>query len=89
MEQHIAETDDGFYLSVIRIPHGKNANTQSGPKPVVFLQHGLLDSACTWVRSIGSGHLCVVCRIETKLPLSLHRHVLTCFHILYSSGCES
>jgi len=46
-EDHWVETDDGFILGMQRIPHGKNG--KSGPRPVVLLQHGLLDSACTWV----------------------------------------
>jgi pimeloyl-ACP methyl ester carboxylesterase len=42
-EHHIIVTADGFQLDTIRIPP-----KQTGAYPV-FLQHGLLDSAVTWV----------------------------------------
>jgi gastric triacylglycerol lipase len=51
-EDHWVETEDGFVLSMQRIPFGKN-NKFNGNRPVVLLQHGLLDSACTWV--------CLIC----------------------------
>lgn len=40
-EEHDVITPDGYILTVHRIP---NPN-----KPVVFLQHGLLDASHTWV----------------------------------------
>ncbi len=45
-------TSDGFILSLQHIPHGlkgNNDNNNREIKPVVFLQHGLLDSSATWV----------------------------------------
>jgi len=49
-EEYYAVTPDGFRLNIVRIPYGKNdPNPKIGGKPVVFMQHGLLDSACTWV----------------------------------------
>lgn len=42
LEQHKVETEDGFILTLHRIPGSKNA------KPV-FLQHGLLGSSADWV----------------------------------------
>jgi len=49
-ENHWVETSDGFLLSLIRIPSGKNDQTKKDQsKPIIFLQHGLLDSAATWV----------------------------------------
>ena len=41
-EDHDVFTDDGYILSVQRIPAHKPG------RPVVFLQHGLLDSSATW-----------------------------------------
>jgi len=49
VENHNVETSDGFILSIQRIPLGRNQVKSEAPRPVVFLQHGLLDSAATWV----------------------------------------
>ncbi|KAK3921925.1 Gamma-aminobutyric acid receptor subunit alpha-6 [Frankliniella fusca] len=47
VESHVVETDDGYVLTMFRIP---NAG-----RPVVFLQHGLVDSSTDWVIT-GRGH---------------------------------
>jgi len=51
VESHEAKTVDGYYLTLHRIPHGKRhrGGANVGPKPVVFLQHGLLASSSNWV----------------------------------------
>jgi len=53
IEQHFVETEDGYILGVFRIPYGRNESISSLNlhKPVVFLQHGLLDSSYTWVNN--------------------------------------
>jgi len=43
-EEHTVVTDDGYLLTIHRIIGAGN-----GPKPVVFLQHGLLCSSADWV----------------------------------------
>ena len=48
-EIHGVHTDDGFILTLIRIPHGGRESAASGSKGSVFLQHGLLDCSTTWV----------------------------------------
>lgn len=48
VEVHEAKTVDGYYLTLHRIPHGKRYRG-AAPKPVVFLQHGLLASSSNWV----------------------------------------
>ncbi|CAF1055044.1 unnamed protein product [Rotaria sordida] len=45
-EEHKVITNDGYILGVFRIPHGRNSSSTGRP---VLLQHGLLDSATTWV----------------------------------------
>jgi len=55
VENHWVETTDGFVLSIVRIPQGKNQQPhqkRQTKRPVVFLQHGLLDSATTWVMNL-------------------------------------
>ena len=47
-EEHKVITRDGYILGVFRIPHGRNSSTMKPGRPVL-LQHGLLDSATTWV----------------------------------------
>ena len=46
-EEHDVETKDGFILTMHRIV-SPYFNSKSS-KPVVFMQHGLLDSSATWV----------------------------------------
>lgn len=48
-------TEDGFILKVFRI-QAKNTQIQNG-RPVVFLQHGLIDSADSWVVNRDSNSL--------------------------------
>lgn len=60
-EEYHVTTEDGFILGIQRIPHGhrssSNAGRNNGGRPVVFLQHGLLDSSTTWVINLASQSL--------------------------------
>ncbi|OMJ70211.1 hypothetical protein SteCoe_31867 [Stentor coeruleus] len=47
-EAHNVTTSDGYILTLFRIPGKKNQPLTPG-KPVVFLQHGLIDLADTWI----------------------------------------
>jgi len=53
-EQYEVTTDDGYILPLYRIPQGKSRQTPNGPRPVVFLQHGLENSAADWVINLPS-----------------------------------
>ncbi|PRP79214.1 lysosomal acid lipase/cholesteryl ester hydrolase-like [Planoprotostelium fungivorum] len=49
-EVHRPVAPDGYVLTLIRITGGKTqAGQATGSKPVVYLQHGLLDDCATWV----------------------------------------
>ncbi|KAI5635240.1 alpha/beta-hydrolase lipase region domain-containing protein [Phthorimaea operculella] len=47
-ESHTIVTDDGYVLTIHRIPYRKN-NTVADPRKTVLLHHGLLGSSADWV----------------------------------------
>lgn len=62
VEVHEAKTEDGYYLTLHRIPRGRNDETghfraRSSKRPVVFLQHGLLCSSSNWVTNLPNNSL--------------------------------
>ena len=62
VETHIVATDDGYLLSMHRIPRGRLGGEQveEGARPTVFLQHGLLSSSADWVGFVNSNTLLIL-----------------------------
>ncbi|KAJ6653586.1 hypothetical protein lerEdw1_009084 [Lerista edwardsae] len=50
-------TDDGYYLTLNRIPCGRKKQIVKGPKPAVLLLHGIFSEASYWVENMANNSL--------------------------------
>ncbi|XP_047616311.1 lipase member K-like [Phacochoerus africanus] len=55
-EKYDVVTKDGYVLGIYRIPYGREC-PRTAPKPVVYLQHGLVASASNWICNLPNNSL--------------------------------
>ncbi|XP_007942238.2 gastric triacylglycerol lipase-like [Orycteropus afer afer] len=56
-ETYEVVTEDGYILQLNQIPHGKSETNNLAQKPVMFLQHGLLQTASAWILNLPNNSL--------------------------------
>nr|XP_048294815.1 lipase member N [Myodes glareolus]XP_048294816.1 lipase member N [Myodes glareolus] len=56
-EEYEVTTADGYILAINRIPHGRAQTEQTGPRPVVYMQHALFADNAYWLENFANGSL--------------------------------
>ncbi|XP_011359915.1 lipase member N [Pteropus medius] len=56
-EEYEVTTQDGYILSVNRIPYGRRDARSTGARPVVYMQHALFADNASWLENYANGSL--------------------------------
>ncbi|KAF7247261.1 Lipase member M [Varanus komodoensis] len=56
-EEYEILTDDGYYLVINRIPHGRKTSENTGAKPVALVMPGILTNGGIWVTNLPNNSL--------------------------------